>query len=174
MRIAAAALLVLALGGSAGTNAQSTPAQPTPNTWRLPAEAARPAVGLEAAAWLRGQYAGTGLGGEVEQQWLPPRAGSMFATFRSIRDGRTVFSEIVELTQADGTLLLRVKHFTAEFVAWEEKDKHLSFRLVAAEDGELRFDGMTFRRNGTGYTIFIAFRAQDGLREERLEFRRIP
>lgn len=166
------ALLLLACAVVGAHAAEPTPV--TANTWRLAKDAPRPPARVEAAAWLAGQYVGTGLGGEVEYQWLPPRAGGMFGTFRSIRDGRTVFSEIITLAEIDGSLVLRVKHFSPEFVAWEEKDKHIEFKLIAAGADELRFDALTLRRAAGGLKIFLAMRRNNELREEIFDLVRLP
>jgi hypothetical protein len=173
MRAVAAACLI-GLAATAAPAAASEPAAVTANTWRLPKEAPRPAVRIDAAAWLAGQYAGTGLGGEVDYQWLPPRAGAMVGTFRLVdKDGRTAFSEILQLAEIDGTLTLRVKHFTAEFVAWEDKDRSVEFRLVAAAADELRFDGLTLRRTPEGLRIHLAMRRQQQLTEQVMELKRL-
>jgi Domain of unknown function (DUF6265) len=153
--------------------AADEPAQVTPNTWRAAKDAPRPAVTPEIARWLAGQYVGHGFDGEIEYQWLPPRAGALFGTFRLIKDGKTAFSEILTLTEAEGTLVLRVKHFSPEFVAWEEKDKSVDFRLHAASPGELRFDGLTIRRTAEGLVIFLAMRRDGALREHELRLKRI-
>jgi hypothetical protein len=173
MRAVAAACLI-GLAATAAPAAASEPAAVTANTWRLPKEAPRPAVRIDAAAWLAGQYAGTGLGGEVDYQWLPPRAGAMVGTFRLVdKDGRTAFSEILQLAEIDGTLTLRVKHVTAEFVAWEDKDRSVEFRLVAAAADELRFDGLTLRRTPEGLRIHLAMRRQQQLTEQVMELKRL-
>jgi hypothetical protein len=171
---ALAASLLLGLAVTAAPVSATEPASVTANTWRLPKEAARPAARIDAAAWLAGQYVGSGLGGEVEYQWLPPRAGAMLGTFRLInKDGRTAFSEILQLAEVEGTLSLRVKHFTAELVAWEEKDKFVEFRLVAAAADELRFDGLTLRRTPEGLRIHLAMRREQQLTEQLMELKRL-
>jgi hypothetical protein len=149
---------VVALVACFGAAAQSEPH--TANTWRLAKDAARPLAKIDVAAWLVGQYGGTGLGGEVEYQWLPPRAGQMYGTFRSMRDGKTVFAEILQLAEVDGTLALRVKHFSNDFVAWEEKEKFVEFKLNEVRADELRFDGLTLRRAPDGVRGFVAFLAR--------------
>ena len=184
VRAVFALVLMCCLAGAAGAQtAASSPEGLTPNTWRLPKDAVRPAAKIEAAAWLVGQYAGTGLGGEVEYQWLPPRAGQMYGTFRVIQNGKTMFSEILQLTEVDGTLSLRVKHFTGDFVAWEEKDKFFDFRLIEVRTDELRFDALTLRRTADGVRGFIAIRsrapgadkdAPPVLRENEIVFTRLP
>lgn len=159
VRSIVAILICAGLTGSVSAQSAATE-QNTANTWRLAKGATRPAAKIEAAAWLAGQYGGTGLGGEVEYQWLPQRARQMYGTFRSIRDGKTAFSEILQLTEVDGTLVLRVKHFTGEFIGWEDKDKFVEFKLNDVRADELRFDGLTLRRAPDGVRGFVAFRSR--------------
>jgi hypothetical protein len=146
----------------------------TPNTSRLPAGTKPPAATIDVAAWLAGQYDGTGMGGSVEEQWLPPRAGSMYGTFRLIVGGKTAFSELLTIEPRDDSLVLRVKHFSPQLVGWEEKDKSLDFRFVSATADELRFEALTFRRmpNG-GLVIYVAMRRAGETVEEKFELRRL-
>lgn len=183
-----AAAIVMTIGLTGAACAQSTAANAalealTANTWRLPKDAARPAARIDAVAWLVGQYNGSGLGGDVEYQWLPARAGQMYGTFRLIQNGKTTFAEILQLAEVDGTLTLRVKHFTSDFVAWEEKDKFFDFRLNEVRADELRFDGLTLRRTSDGVRCFIAIRSRPTgsdkdapatLRENEIVFTRLP
>jgi hypothetical protein len=184
------ALMIILVSGLSGTVCAQTAASPsavaeaqTANTWRLLKGAPKPVANIDTAAWLVGQYGGTGLGGDVEYQWLPPHAGQMYGTFRLIQNGKTTFSEILQLTEVDGTLALRVKHFTNDFVGWEEKDKFFEFRLVDARADELRFDGLTLRRTADGVRGFIAIRSRPAgadketpatLRESEMVFTRLP
>lgn len=183
-RVLMAIAFVLAAGQSGEPQAQAAAAEPlTANTSRSPKDTPRPAARIDAAAWLVGQYGGTGLGGEVEYQWLPPRAGQMMGTFRLIQNGKTTFSEILQIAEIDGTLVMRVKHFTNDFIGWEEKDKFIEFRLNEVRADELRFDGLTLKRAADGVRGFIAIRSRPAgadkdtpptLREGELVFTRLP
>ncbi len=159
-------------GGSAVAQDAAAAAQVTPNTWRLPKEATRPAAKVADAAWLVGSWTGTGLGGEVDELWLPPRDGAMHGVFRLQKDGKLSFSEFMTIAEVDGSLILRIKHFTPAFVGWEEKDRSVDFRFVSASRDELRFDGLTFRRGADGLQIWLAFTRGGNSREEHFVFKR--
>jgi hypothetical protein len=45
-----------------------------------------------------------------------------------------------------GSLVLKLKHFNADFTAWEAKERFVTFQLVKLREKELFFDGLTFRR----------------------------
>ena len=54
-------------------------------------------------------------------------------------------------------LRAQVRHFNADFTAWENKDEFVDFRLVAFDEDELHFGGLSFYRDGddaiNGYTV---------------------
>jgi hypothetical protein len=122
----------------------------------------------------------------------------MYGSFRLLQEGKTRFAQILQLAEVDGSLVLRVKHFSVDFVGWEEKDKSVDFKLnevraigvraegVRAEGvrvDELRFDGLTLRRTAEGIRIWLAMRTrpagadQDAppvLREQEIVLVRLP
>jgi hypothetical protein len=69
----------------------------------------------------------------------------MMGMFRRIEDGRVAFYEILALVEEEGSLTMRVKHFTGDFVSWEEKEDFVSFRLVRLAEREANFEGLTLR-----------------------------
>jgi hypothetical protein len=166
-------------GAQAPARAPTSTASSTPNTIRLAADAERPAATLAAVAWLAGgAWQGTGLGGEVEERWSAPAAGAMMGMFRLIRkdaEGRpaVVFYEFLLFLEEKGSLVLRLKHFDAGLIGWEEKDRSVTFRLARVEPDAISFDGLTFKRTGPdAMTVFLALRdkADGPFREERFAF----
>ena len=88
-------------------------------------------------------------------------------------DDGVTFYEIMLLTVEDGTLSLKVKHFSPDFTAWEEKADYVEFRLVAIEDDALHFGGLSFYRRGPDtMDAWIVMKNDQGIREEKLVFRR--
>ena len=80
------------------------------------------------------------------ESWLPAAGGTMVGTFVQQANEETIsFTEHLYLTQENGTLVLRLKHFTADLVGWEEKDDMLTFRLVAIEPCAAYFHALTLR-----------------------------
>src|SRR5688572_22036134 len=70
-------------------------------------------------AWLAGSWSGEGLGGISEEVWGPPAAGVMVGTYRLIKSGKAVFYEMCWMLEAEGTLILRLKHFDPDLTGWE-------------------------------------------------------
>lgn len=146
----------------------------TEHTFRLAAGEAAPAATLEDVDWLIGDWVGTAFGDTFEEVWNPPSAGSMVGLFKLIGDAGVEFYELMTLTVDEGTLTLKVKHFNADFTAWEKKNEFVSFRLVKLEPGAIHFSGLSFyKRDDDGFDGYIVFRGEDGgVREEKLVYTR--
>ena len=155
------ALLAAACFAASIAFAQSSP--PAPSVTTSPATPSPPAR-IADAAWLQGYWAGTGMGGEAEDVWLPPKAGVMLGAFRLMKaDGKPAFYELFAIEEADDTLVFVVKHFNPDWVGWEEKDKALRLRLTRASSDGLAFGGVVFRRPGPGsLAVDVTLRQKDG------------
>jgi hypothetical protein len=157
------------------TPQQAAPPAHTPNTFRLPADAARPPAKIADMAWLAGQWTGEFLGGTIDEAWSEPSAGAMVGFFRLVKDGKPVFYEILTLMESGGSVEMRLKHVNPDMTGWEEKKDFVTFRLVRQDAAGVYFDGLTFRRAGPdAIDGFIALRdrATGELREEKLTYRR--
>src|SRR5690606_41959866 len=65
---------------------------------------------LENIKWIVGNWKGEAFGGQTEENWSAPSAGSMMATFKLIDNGRVVFYEIEIIREMENTLILQLKH----------------------------------------------------------------
>ncbi|MEK7856832.1 MAG: DUF6265 family protein, partial [Acidobacteriota bacterium] len=126
-------------------------------------------------AWLAGSWSGNGLGGVSEEIWSRPSGGVMMGAYRQIKDGKPVFYEMMLLVETEGTIVLRLKHFHANFVGWEEKDKSVDFKFVRKEGNRMYFSALTFeRKSSKELNIFLALRQKDStVREELFTLKRI-
>ena len=113
-------------------------------------------------AWLEGAWIGRGLGGETEEAYSAPLAGTIVGYFRFVKDGKPVFYEIVTLVEERGGVIMRLKHFHPDLVGWEEKDKAQVFPLIAIEGQTAYFDGMTMQRKGDKLFSAVRIRMKDG------------
>ena len=170
-RLLAAALLAIATTALAQNSA---PASAKPEAAaRPPAPAAR----IAQVAWLTGYWVGEGLGGTVEDVFLPPRAGVLLGAFRLHRtEGKPGFYELFAIEEVDDTLEFVVKHFNPDWVGWEEKDKALRIRLSRIAPGEFAFGRIVFQRQGAdGLVVKLGIREKGGeIRHETLTYRRKP
>lgn len=147
----------------------------TEHTYHLSANETRPAATLDDADWLVGSWTGTAFGGHFEAVWNPPSAGTMIGLFKLLGDDGVAFYEILLMTVEDDTLSLKVKHFNPDFSAWEEKEDHVTFRLVKKEDDALHFGGLSFYKRGDdSIDGYIVMRNGDELTEHHLKYDRRP
>ena len=166
--------LVLTLGAPPCPTAAQSPL--TEHTLRLDEGAASPPARIDDFAFLEGVWSGEGLGGEADELWGRPAAGTMVGAFRLIREGEVVFYEIYALEEHEGTVVLRLKHFGPGpgLPGWEERGEDVTFRLVRVEPGRAWFHGLTLQREGPDdLVVHLALRSGDGpTREEVFRFRR--
>jgi hypothetical protein len=146
----------------------------TDHTFRLDDAAPRPAAQLADVQWLVGSWTGSAFGADFEEVWNPPSAGSMVGMYKVIRDGAVEFYELMLLVEEEGSLAIRVKHFDSDFSAWEDKEEHINFRLVRVDEDAVHFSGLSFYRvDDDRIDGYIAMRTAEGLREEKLVYRRV-
>ena len=162
------ACAVLLYFGSAAAQSQRTE-----HTLKLDDPDNPPAATLADASLLVGSWTGTAFGGTLEEVWNPPSAGSMVGFFKLMHDDEVSFYEILLLAEEEGTLNLKVKHFNADFSAWEDKEDHVTFRFIKAEEDALHFSGLSFYRiSDNEMHAYIVMRSGDEIREEKLVYHR--
>lgn len=141
----------------------------TENTVKLAEGQAGAKAGINDISWLSGSWSGTGLGGVSEEVWSKPNGGIMVGTYRLIIDGKPIFYEMMWMLEREGSLILRLKHFSPELVAWEEKDKTVDFKFVDRVGDRMRFSGLTFEKVGDRkLNIYLALRQKDGSVKEEV------
>lgn len=158
-----------------GTEPVVTATPPAGHTLVQVDGAERPKAAIRDMAWLAGQWQGPAFGGTSQEFWSEPVGGSMLGMYRSVKDNKAVFYELITIVEDAGSLLLKLKHFNPDLKGWEEKDEVLEFPLVKLTGSEIFFDGMTFRRDGkNSVTVFLRIVNKDGTwREETFVYRRI-
>ena len=120
---------------------------------------------IDAASWLEGRWVGTGMGGEVEEVWSPASGGQMIGHFSYARDGQPVFYEILLIRpDSEGVgLEMLVKHFNADFTAWENKDEWVTFEARSVGPGtRIDMNGLTLALEKDTLTATVTMRQRDG------------
>ncbi len=140
-------------------------------TFRLEDGMSPVAATLDEVHWLVGNWVGDAFGSKFEEVWNAPSAGSMVGLFKLYDTKGVKFYEILTLVEAGGSLEMRVKHFSEEFVAWEEKSDFISFPLVAIEKDAIHFSGLSFYKiDQNRIDGYIRMRRKTGVSEEKLEY----
>ncbi len=147
----------------------------TDHTWRLADGEPHPPATLEDARWMVGSWTGTAFGKRFEETWNPPSAGTMVGMFKLFGDEGVSMYELMAMTVEDGTLDLKIRHFSADFSAWEEKDEDVGLKLVKKEQDALHFGMVSFyRRSDDRIDAYVLFRDSDEVVERLIEYRRVP
>jgi len=108
-----------------------------------------PPATIEMLSWLVGHWTGEGFGGVATEVFAPPAGGQMMGMFSHLNgDGAPNFYEFYLIEETGETIILRLKHFSPDFVGWEEKDGFVEFPLVAIKENAVYFDGLTFAITG--------------------------
>ena len=161
-----AAILILAV------SAATAPAQEV----RSLGDGTSPPATIEDMAWIVGSWAGTGLGGESHESWLPPIDGQIAGIFHQSNDDEIQFYELLQFVERDGSLVLRLKHFNRDLSGWEDNSgaSAVEFPLVAISDNAAYFSGLTYERVGEdGLRIHLRLRQDGESRIESFELNRI-
>lgn len=129
---------------------------------------------IEDMKWLAGTWRGKGMGGEVEEIWSEPQGGVMMGMFRFMQDGKLQMLEMMTLSEKDGVISLKVKHFSPDLVAWEEKEKFVEFPWIEKDDKGCYFEGITFAPDQNRLAIYVAMKGKEGKIDEiRFDFERV-
>jgi hypothetical protein len=143
------------------------------NTLSYNAEQGSPAAKLSDVSWLTGYWQGEVWGGVMEEIWSAPLAGSMQASFKFAKDKHVQFYELITLFEQDNSLVLRLKHFSSDLRAWEEKDDFMEFKLVKLGENAVYFDGYTYRLVGPNELhVFVVIDEQGKKSETSFVFQR--
>jgi hypothetical protein len=115
---------------------------------------------LAQLTWLTGQWTGQRGADTVEETWSGPAGGTMIGMFRWIRAGVPYLYELTALEPVEDTILFRIKHFHPGLVGWEEKDRCVTFVLVAVDE-----DGAVFHQRDVDDPPWMIYqrRADGGL-----------
>jgi hypothetical protein len=85
---------------------------------------------LRDVAFIAGRWSGEMDGGKTQEWWSAPEGDGMLGMFRYVKDGKSVFYELMSIDQTAEGPVLRLRHFGPGLVAWEEKDGATSWPLV--------------------------------------------
>lgn len=144
-------------------------------TRTAPAGHVPPPATADQLGWLAGIWVGEGIGGaRATEAYSPPGGGSVAGHFvQEAPEGGVAFFEIVQIAEANGSLVYRLKHFDGGLVAWEDKADMEAFPLVALEGQAAYFDGLTVRRDGdTLISAVLVGQADGSVKEYVFRFRR--
>jgi hypothetical protein len=101
-------------------------------SWFAPAVVPTPdTASIDRLSWLAGCWSRERANGLTEEHWMAPRGGTMLGMSRTVRDGRTVEFEFLQIRSEEGTLV---------YEARPSGQPAASFPLKSAADGALTFE----------------------------------
>jgi len=137
------------------------------NTLSLTEDETSPPASISQIEWMTGHWKGEAFGGNTEEIWSPPAAGSMMFVFRLIVDDAINFYEIGHIRELENSLVFELKHFGADLIGWEEKGEVQTFKFVKAKGNRMYFEGFTFERvSDQEINIYGLIGNEDGTAEE--------
>lgn len=123
------------------------------------------AANLEDLDWLVGDWRQTGETSTAQETWLAPMAGSMPGVFRLVNDGRLVVHEYILIAQEADRVVLRFKHYNADYSTWEGDGPPLTFKLAEASPGYAMWENVSptaeapdllrYQRTGDRLTVTV-------------------
>jgi hypothetical protein len=96
-------------------------------------------VALKALSFLSGRWVSEGKNEVQEETWSPVSGASMTGSFRVVHGGRPQFYEFWAVEIDDGRPTLKMKHFGAHLVGWEEKADSTQMPLISASQDDAIF-----------------------------------
>lgn len=131
------------------------------------AEQVRPAATLADMAWLAGSWTGPAIGGNPAGETFTYAGDQqMVGHFWQLDDeGGIAFYELITITPDGESLVMRLKHFTADLTGWEAKEGSaaLEFPLVERSDTRWKFGPVTFTQDGPNkLQVSVRIKQDDG------------
>ena len=125
-------------------------------------------------AWLTGHWVGEGLGGHVEELWLPERGGAMTGVFRMLAEDRVRFYELITIQRSEDGLAMHLKHFHPNLHGWEGQKKVLVWPATDLGPHHVTFGPVRYELvNHNELRATIQVGEGDAARAETLELRRL-
>jgi hypothetical protein len=144
-----------------------------PNILFLEGEQQSPAADLSVVKWLSGHWRGEAFGGLIEEVWSSAVGGSMMGAFKLVVENEVQFYEIETISEENGTLVFRLKHFHRDLKGWEKKDKTIDFVLVKVMENKVYFNGMTIEKvSDNEINIYVAIEDNGSTTEEKFSYTR--
>jgi len=125
-------------------------------------------------SWIEGHWKGEAMGGVIEEVWTAPLAGSMMGSFKLAEGNSVVFYELETLTEEDGSVILRLKHFSADLKGWEKQNDTVDFKLVKFSKNRAYFDELTFEViSDNELNIYVVIEEEGSSEEVKFNYHRV-
>jgi len=128
---------------------------------------------VEQLGWLEGYWTAEKWGGTVDEYWSSPAGNSIIGMFRFVNDGEVQFTEHWMISEYDGKLSLRLRHFNPDFTGWEEKDEFVEFPLIEMGEYFIQFEGLIYELTGKNeMTVTLDMKQGDKIVQEIFSYKK--
>lgn len=116
---------------------------------------------LKSLSFLSGRWVSETPSQVQEELWTLVKGDSITGSFRILNQGRPVFYEFWAVELSGSAPVLKLKHFNAGLVGWEDKASSTEMPLIAVADNDAVFaapDGsvsLHYRRAGNRLTCIV-------------------
>lgn len=90
-------------------------------------------------AWIAGAWHLERPDGYLDERWSPPVGNSMVGHFRWVRGDALWITELLTITEEEGEVIFRLRHFSDRMRPWEDPDDAFVYRLADRAPGRLVF-----------------------------------
>jgi len=118
-------------------------------------------IALKSLSFLSGRWVSDSHGEVQEELWTPVTGDSITGSFRILKQGSPVFYEFWAVEVNDNQPVLKLKHFNADLVGWEDKASSTNMPLMTVEENDAVFaasDGsvsLHYHRAGNRLTCIV-------------------
>ncbi|QNL20504.1 hypothetical protein HZR84_00575 [Hyphobacterium sp. CCMP332] len=109
---------------------------------------------IEQMKWLCGHWIGAIGKSDIEEIWADPKGNQMMGMYRMSNEEIDLY-EFMTISEIDGSLSLKIKHFDRNLIGREEKTEYKEFKLVGIEENSAYFDAFTIEVNNDTLSIHL-------------------
>lgn len=114
--------------------------------------------------WILGDWSATLDNSTVKESWSANNSKSLMGVASIYSKDNIVLFEILSITEEEGKLYLRLRHFDSKMNAWEEKDQPKTLPLLKVKGNKYLFHGYTFEKIGKDqFKVWIQSDEKDNL-----------
>ncbi len=134
--------------------------------------------------WLAGNWRSASPGSTWEELWTAPRAGTLVAVTRWVKDGAPKLYELSAIETADDGLYVRLRHFGPGLAPWKSEAKGPTTRKLASsakrraafENAEAGFPQRIVYHRVADDTLEVKLEGMGDDAAQRMEFKftRVP